>query len=96
MTVSNYRKAAAYIADQFEQFLFERGEYDFSDSEKIRWINKGYSRVENTDCISQCIRSGDVKTMIDYLMDEIATMDSEDCLNDNARMLIDELDKWRD
>ena len=90
MSKSTKKMAACVLAEEFEQFLFERGEYDYK-TDYVRWINLQFSRVENVDYIAQQIRIKNVQPMIDYLNDEITVMDEDDELISKAKYLVQHL-----
>lgn len=65
------------LADTIEQFMFERGEYEFSDDDTIRWVDKN-SREETAKNIRLALENEDVSALIEYFKDEQAVIDMED------------------
>ena len=65
------------IADAFEQFLFERGEYDYPKNDSAQWIISK-DRYEVTDWIFKCISNGGILPIKQYLETELMFMDGED------------------
>lgn len=65
------------LADTIEQFMFERGEYEFSDDDTIRWVDKD-SREETTKNIRLAIENDDLSPLIEYFKDEQSVIDIED------------------
>ncbi len=82
------------LADCLEQMMFERGEYDFTGSDRIRWLNNipepsaladdPETLKEARDTVKKNIENAlngepyDISAIKDYLEDELAEMDEED------------------
>ncbi len=76
------------LADRLEQFMFERGEYDYSSDEHIRWladanIPDDAGEREARECVMNHIKESledpdALQHLINYLNDEIAVIDEED------------------
>lgn len=71
------------LASEIENFMYERGEYEYSD--KIRWLDEGRINTENN--IRKDLENNP-SGLINYLNDEIYTMDEEDELISVAKSLI--------
>lgn len=78
------------LSDDVEQFMFERGEYDFSEDDTIRWINKTQrnSTVEN---IYNALISNQVEPLKNYFKDQLAEMSDEDELILEAKRIFNAL-----
>lgn len=78
------------LVDDIEQFMFERGEYEFSKDDTIRWINKTQrnSTVEN---IYNSIISNQVEPFENYFKDQLAEMSDEDELIPEAKRILNAL-----
>ena len=78
------------LSDDIEQFMFERGEYDFSEDDTIRWINKTKrnSTVEN---IYNALISNQVEPLKNYFKDQLAEMSDEDELISEAKRILSAL-----
>lgn len=84
------------IANRFENFLWECGEYEYSADETPQWIdydNKWSStaRLETTSTIAQSIDDEKFTPMIDYIEAKIMTMSEHDELVSNGEGLLDAL-----
>lgn len=81
------------LASDLEQFMFERGEYDFK-TDTIRWIDNSVKpeliRSYTTERIKEDLQN-DSKALLRYLNDEVYTMDEEDALIDKAQNLSDRI-----
>lgn len=93
-TVKQDRFAAQLLANEIEQFMFERGEYDLHLEERIRWLicddrkcNAGYIRDE--------ILIDNISFITYYLSEEISSMCETDELIPKAEKLIEELNEFR-
>ena len=78
------------LSDDVEQFMFERGEYDFPEDDTIRWINKTQrnSTVEN---IYNALISNQVEPLKNYFKDQLAEMSDEDELIPEAKRILNAL-----
>lgn len=78
------------LSDDIEQFMFERGEYDFPEDDTIRWINntKRNSTVEN---IYNALISNQVEPLKNYFKDQLAEMSDEDELISEAKRILSAL-----
>lgn len=78
------------LSDDIEQFMFERGEYDFPEDDTIRWINKTKrnSTVEN---IYNALISNQVEPLKNYFKDQLAEMSDEDELILEAKRILSAL-----
>lgn len=78
------------LSDDVEQFMFERGEYDFPEDDTIRWINKTQrnSTVEN---IYNALISNQVEPLKNYFKDQLAEMSDEDELISEAKRILSAL-----
>lgn len=78
------------LSDDVEQFMFERGEYDFPEDDTIRWINKTQrnSTVEN---IYNALISNQVEPLKNYFKDQLAEMSDEDELISEAKKILSAL-----
>lgn len=80
----------ATLSDDVEQFMFERGEYDFPEDDTIRWINKTQrnSTVEN---IYNALIFNQVEPLKNYFKDQLAEMSDEDELISEAKRILSAL-----
>lgn len=83
------------LSDDVEQFMFERGEYDFPEDDTIRWINKTQrnSSVEN---IYNALISNQVEPLKNYFKDQLAEMSDEDELIPEAKRILNALNPFTD
>ena len=83
------------LSDDIEQFMFERGEYDFPEDDTIRWINKTKrnSTVEN---IYNALISNQVEPLKNYFKDQLAEMSDEDELISEAKRILNALNPFTD
>jgi len=65
------------IADEFEQFLFERGEYDYPKNDSVKWIISE-DRYEVADGILKDILNVGMVGIRQYIETELMFMDRED------------------
>ena len=81
------------LSDDAEQFMFERGEYDFPEDDTIRWINKTQrnSTVEN---IYNALISNQVEPLKNYFKDQLAEMSDEDELILEAKRILSALNPF--
>lgn len=95
------------IAERIEQFMFERGEYDFPETEQIRWLkssdsfsegvekdkeDSGLSVRDNTVNNIVCSLKSNTEPLKNYLDSQIAEMDDEDELISVANQLLQDID----
>lgn len=64
------------IADKIEQYMYERGEYDFPEKDTVRWVEKD-SRATTTVNIAEAIED-DIISLDNYFADETAELDEND------------------
>lgn len=90
----------AELASDIEQFMFERGEYQYGDGDLIRWIaDANKDRAGTEKLITQALRGvapeeiGSTEPLQSYLNDQIHEMDEEDELIEVAENLIRRIDK---
>lgn len=78
------------LSDDIEQFMFERGEYDFPEDDTIRWTNKTQRNcsVEN---IYNALISNQVEPLKNYFKDQLAEMSDEDELIPEAKRILNAL-----
>lgn len=83
------------LSDDVEQFMFERGEYDFPEDDTIRWISKTQrnSSVEN---IYNALISNQVEPLKNYFKDQLAEMSDEDELIPEAKRILNALNPFTD
>lgn len=102
MTPYNYRRVCA-LAIEIEQEMFERGEYDYSDNDRVRWLkdlpepyeladdlmmlDEARGQVE-TEIINSLLTPDGRQELIDYMKLQLCVMRSEDELNDKFSELI--------
>lgn len=79
------------LAEDIEQYMFERGEYDIKSSARIRWVLSG-SRRKSADEIGREIESGDVRSLMTYFTIDVRLMDKNDELIPKAKALYDRLE----
>lgn len=84
------------LADKIEQFMFERGEYDYSPEEHISWVKNNDSREDVTKSIRKDIENNNVDALINYLDVEESVMSGRDELCDVAIELMDKLKEFTD
>lgn len=78
------------LSEEIEQFMYDRGEYDYSGNDRIRWLFST-NRNLNIDNIKGEIINNQSGAIIDYLNGEISTMDDSDDLIEIAEYLISKL-----
>lgn len=85
---------AFVLAEEIEQFMFERGEYDYSADNLVRWIEENANgerdRNETTSHILEAFKN-DVAPLLIYMQGELELMDKEDELIETGKQLIDKL-----
>lgn len=94
------------IAEGIEQFMFERGEYDFPETEQIRWLkasdafSEGAGKTKETPNLSSrdntvnnivCSLTSNLEALRNYLDSQIAEMDEEDELIGVAEQLLQDI-----
>lgn len=84
------------LASEIEDFLWERGEYDYSADDTVCWINADTkfnetARFETVAAIAVAIENEEFKSIIEYLESEIATMDEADELGAVAEKLLSDV-----
>lgn len=84
---------AQLIANEIEQFMHDRGEYDFHHEDRIRWLISD-SRKGNTGYIRDEILKDNISFITDYLTSEISSMCENDELIPKAEKLIEELNEF--
>ena len=90
-TVNRNNKFAAHLlANEIEQFMFERGEYDLRLEDRIRWLISD-SRKGNARYIRDEILKDNISFITEYLTSEISSMCEDDELISKAEKLIEEL-----
>lgn len=96
------------LADCLEQMMFERGEYDFAESDRIRWLDnipEPYALADDpetlqeardtvTKNIENALNGGlqDISAIKGYLEDELAEMDEEDELVPKAKGYLEKVE----
>lgn len=74
--ITEFPNPEIYLADQIEQYMYERGEYDFPEKDTIRWIEKD-SREATAVNIAEAIEE-DIISLDNYFVDEMAELDESD------------------
>lgn len=104
MIMTPYDYTRIYVlAAEIEQSMFERGEYDYSESDRIYWLNNlpepyklandlmmlndAREQVETAIANSLMTSAGRQK-LLDYMTGQLCVMCSEDELNDKFSELI--------
>ena len=96
------------LADCLEQMMFERGEYDFAESDRIRWLDnipEPYALADDPETLQEArdtvtknientLNGGlqDISAIKDYLEDELAQMDEEDELVPKAKGYLEKVE----
>ena len=78
------------LSDDVEQFMFERGEYDFPEDDTIRWINKK-KRDSTVKNIYNALISNQVEPLKNYFKDQLAEMSDEDELISEVKRILSAL-----
>lgn len=86
------RIEAQLIANEIEQFMHDRGEYEFHHEDRIRWLISD-SRKGNARYIADEIMKDNIGYLTEYLSSEISSMDEEDELIQTAEKLIEKLNE---
>ena len=89
----NNKFAAQFLANEIEQFMLERGEYDLHLEDRIRWL-KTDDRKENARYIRDEILKDNISFITEYLTSEISSMCEDDELIPKAEKLIEELNDF--
>lgn len=84
---------AQLIANEIEQFMHDRGEYDFHHEDRIRWLISD-SRKGNAGYIRDEILKDNISFITEYLTSEISSMCEDDELIPKAEKLIEELNNF--
>lgn len=84
---------AQLIANEIEQFMFSRGEYDLRLDDRIRWLISD-SRKGNAGYIRDEILKDNISFITEYLTSEISSMCENDELIPKAEKLIEELNDF--
>ena len=80
------------LADDIEEFMFARGEYDYIDSDKIWWLTNS-NRIDTSVFILSEIEKGNTERLINYFKDQLAEMCNKDELIPVAEDLIKRLEE---
>ena len=80
------------LADDIEEFMFARGEYDYIDSDKIWWLTNN-NRIDTSVFILSEIEKGNTERLINYFKDQLAEMCDKDELIPVAEDLIKRLEE---
>lgn len=91
--LGNNKFAAQLLANEIEQFMFERGEYDLHLDDRIRWL-KTDDRKGNAKYIRDEILNDNIGFLTEYLTSEISSMCEDDELIPKAEKLIEELNDF--
>ena len=95
LTVEKSAEKAEYIADCIEQFMFERGEYDYRGDYHIPvWLGK--SREATTVNILNDILAGNTEPLIEYLESEIDVMETGEIFDECADIARRALEKLKE
>lgn len=86
----NNKFAAQLLANEIEQFMYERGEYDLHLEDRIRWL-KTDDHKGNAKYIRDEILNDNIGFLTEYLTSEISSMCEDDELIPKAEKLIEEL-----
>lgn len=89
--MTEYMKCAA-LADDAEEFMFARGEYDFKGDDTIWWLTNN-NRIDTTVFILSEIRNGNTEPLINYFRDQLAEMCEDDELIPVAENIIKRLEE---
>lgn len=88
--LGNNKLPVQLLANEIEQFMFERGEYDLHLEDRIRWL-KTDDREGNAKYIRDEILKYNIGFLTEYLTSEISSMCEDDELIPKAEKLIEEL-----
>lgn len=88
-----HKFAAQLLANEIEQFMFERGEYDFHLEDRIRWLISD-DRKGNAGYIRDEILKDNISFITNYLTSEISSMCEDDELIPKAEKLLEELNDF--
>lgn len=65
----------ALLADEIEQYIFERGEYDFKADDRIRWIDQDCDREKTTENIEKALCSAkETRPLYDFILSDTPTV----------------------
>ena len=94
------------FAGELEQFMYERGEYDYPYGERIRWFdgveeneseqtarNKVTANIEAALLGTASEDIGGADALMEYLNGELNAMDEEDELCAKGNKILEDLDK---
>lgn len=86
------------LANEIEDFMYDRGEYDYPTDEYVKWIDKEGDRSKTVDNIEKALEKGknDLIDLKIYIKGEIAAMSQKDELLDFAVILDKVLDERSD
>lgn len=76
LSLTEFSDSEIHLADKMEQYMYERGEYDFPEDDTIRWIEKD-SREATAINIVRAIEE-DIFSLDNYFDDELAELDEND------------------
>lgn len=84
------------VACRMEDFLWERGEYDYPADDTVCWINADTkfnetARFETVAAIAVAIENEEFKSIVEYLESEVATIDEADELGVIAEKLLSDV-----
>lgn len=86
MNTTEYLKLVD-LADYIEEFMFERGEYDFTGDDRIRWLTNN-NRIDTAVYILSEIQKDNIEPIINYMKDQLAEMWDDDELIPYAEEII--------
>lgn len=97
------------LADCLEQMMFERGEYDFAESDRIRWLDnipEPYALANDPETLQEARNTvaknienalngglNDISAIKDYLEDELVQMAEEDELVPKAKEYLEKVER---
>ena len=84
------------LAEDIEQFFYERGEYDYFGKDRIRWLESLIEREDVVKRIYDALEKADYIPLIDYFAGEIAVLDEADENLAKAESLLDRLNQYND
>lgn len=95
LTVEKSTEKVEYIADCIEQFMFERGEYDYPVDDRIPvWLEN--DRARTTANILNDILTGNTEPLIEYLESEIDVMETGEIFDECADIARRALEKLKE
>ncbi len=98
------------LIDEIEQFMYERGEYDFSESDRIRWLNdipEPYLLAINNDALQEArsdvsknieesmATGARIEPLVNYLKGQTYELDTDDELYAKAQGLMYALEDYK-